>query len=252
MQVEAIGRGEAVGFIQTWHYSKVMPAQTKLLLGARRGGRLFAVSTWGWGVRPLHTIRKLFPSLKSADYWELGKLCCADPEPRNTESQFLSACREYIRMQFPQIRLLFTWADGMLGKPGYVYQASGFLYGGFIWTDCYFTADGEKVHPRFYQTKFGEGKSDGLKYGRRPSPERCNEIGLKQYFGKQFRYVYFLCGHRERKRLLRESTVKWSTDFPKHADLEWKIRAGQGSRESCEAPSFTGSVRFRSPAPLFD
>lgn len=252
MHIEPIGYQTALGLVAQWHYSKVMPAQTRLCLGGFRERHLIATSTWGWGVRPLHTIRRLFPSLTSKDYWELGKLCVVDTEPRNTESHFLSGCISYIRHNHPQLKLLFTWADGILGKPGYVYQAAGWLYGGYIWTDAYFTQDGEKVHPRLYQTKFGEGKSDGLKYGKRPTIARCTDLGLTQYFGKQFRYIRFLCSHKERKRLLRESTVSWEQPHPKHKDLEWKRRAGQGSRVSCEAPSFTGAVRFRSPAPLFD
>ena len=33
------------------------------------------------------------------------------------------------------LKYLFTWADGLVGKAGYVYQAFNFLYGGYIWTD---------------------------------------------------------------------------------------------------------------------
>jgi len=44
--------------------------------------------------------------------------------------------------------MLYTLADGIVGRIGYVYQASNFLYGGFFWTDVYMGADGEKIHPR--------------------------------------------------------------------------------------------------------
>ncbi len=252
LSVRPVSVAAAQEIVHRWHYCKYLSSQTRLALGLFCGNEAVGVITWGWGVRPLHTIKKLFPSLSSADYWECGRLCVSDAMPRNTESRFLSLAVAHVKTNHPKIRLLFTWADGLLGKPGYVYQAAGWLYGGFIWTDSYFTAEGEKVHPRQYQTKFGEGRNEGLKYGRRPPPQRCVELGLTQYFGKQFRYVKFLCGHAERKRLLGESTVTWSQKYPKHADLEWKQWAGKGSRVSCERPMFTGSVRFRSPAPLFE
>ena len=35
------------------------------------------------------------------------------------------------------IKVLFTWADGMLGKCGYVYQASNFMYVGKSESDIY-------------------------------------------------------------------------------------------------------------------
>ena len=33
-----------------------------------------------------------------------------------------------------------------VGKPGFVYQAANFLYGGFIWTQIYINNKGEKIH----------------------------------------------------------------------------------------------------------
>ena len=253
MEVRLVGYETAKAFIARWHYAIVMPAQTLFQLGGFIGERLVAVSTWGYGVRPLHTISKLFPGLKTSDYLELGRLCVADDQPKNTESRFISLCVRHIsKMPGRKWKLLFTWADGILGKPGYVYQASNWLYGGYIWTDAYISQCGEKIHARGYQNKTREGVREGLKYGKRPTLAVCREHGWTQYFGKQFRYVKFICSNAERKKLLKMSTVEWSTNYPKHVDLEWKIRAGQGSRVSCGPPRFTGAVRFRSPAPLFD
>jgi hypothetical protein len=147
--VKEITKEESVSLIQKFHYSKVLPRLNKAFLGGfDENDELVATITLGWGVRPVHTIKKLFPSLDSKDYYEIGKMCLDDRMPRNSESQFLSLCMRYIKQNMPQIKLIFTWADGMLGKAGYVYQASNFLYGGFIWTDTYFTSSGEKVHPR--------------------------------------------------------------------------------------------------------
>jgi len=122
-----------LGIINKFHYSKIMPKLTKLCLGAfihEDTVKLIGVTTWGYGVRPLHTIKKLFPSLKVKDYFELGKFCVDDKYGRNTESQILSKIIKWFKENRKDIKLLFTWADGMLGKPGYVYQASNFLYGG--------------------------------------------------------------------------------------------------------------------------
>lgn len=191
-----------------YHYSKILPKLNKVFLG---DDELGAALSLGWGVRPLHTIRRLFPSLTSKDYFEIGKMCAREDSPHGTESKFLSRVVAWTRRNRPEIKLIFTWADGMLGKPGYVYQSANFLYGGFIWTDTYFTADGEKVHPR----------ATGI-IGGRPSADKRNILGWSHFRGKQFRYVYFLCSHSERKRLLRESPFSWGKDYPKHSDLAWK------------------------------
>jgi len=120
----------------------------------------------------------------------------------------------------PERKYLFTWADGIVGKPGYVYQAANFLYGGHIWSDVYVTKDGEKIHPRTIQGKLSN--SEGLKYGSRPNFEQRIEMGLSRVYGKQFRYIYPL--NKKARKYLKESTVEWGIkNYPKDADLQWKI-----------------------------
>jgi hypothetical protein len=206
-------------------------------LGFRDTQGLAGVAIWGWGVRPRHTIQRLFPSLNTADYWELCRLCCRDDLPRNTESQLLAGCVEWFRKKQPQKVLLYTWADGIRGKPGYVYQGSNWWYGGFINTEIYLTEQNEPVHPRLMITRFGSRSKD-----------IWTGMGLKRIRGKQFRYCTFLCGHRQRKQLLRESSVCWTKCYPKHSDLVWQIDAGEGSRETRNPPRIERSGQFRQSA----
>jgi hypothetical protein len=227
-------------FIARHHYAVISPPITKLSLGLFRGHKLVGVALWGYGTRPRHTIQKMFPSLGVRDYLELNRLCVLDSEPRNTESRFLAMMATYIRQGFPGIKLMFSWADGLRGKPGYVYQASNWLYGGSIWSQFYITEEGEVVHPRFLITRYGT---------RRSAVTRA--LGLRKVQGYQFRYCRFLCSHGERKRLLRKSPMSWDGRYPKRKDLKWVIEAEEGSRESRELPKLQGPVRFRSSAPLF-
>lgn len=231
-QVRPITIREMREMVMREHYSKTMPRLTKLCLGGFTGGELVAAMSLGWGVRPLHTIRKLFPTLTAEDYWENGRMALLDAMPRNSESQFISLACKFIKREFPRIKLLFSWSDGMLGKPGYVYQASGFMYGGYSWTDCYFTDKGEKVHPRQTNRIGGRTAAQGM--------------GWRHYRGKQFRYVRFLCGANERKRLIKASTEEWSWHGPKHADLAWMVKDG-GRWVQCGIPEFvSGEAGFSS------
>lgn len=219
--IKVISKDEAFRLIWKFHYNNTLPRLIKHCLGGFVNGELVAVMTLGWGVRPLHTIRKLFPSLTAQDYYENGRMCLDDKMPRNSESQFISECVKFIKQHYPNIKVLFSWSDGMLGKPGYVYQASGFLYGGYIWTDSYFSKKGERIHPR--QTN---------RIGGRPTWGQMNKLDWLHFRGKQFKYCRFICSHKERKQLLRESTVKWTMDFPKEKDLAWKVRTLNGWEES--------------------
>jgi hypothetical protein len=222
-----------------WHYSKIFPPHCLVTLGYRDEEGLAGVALWGWGVRPRHTIQKLFPSLGTGDYYDLNRLSLRDDCIKNSESWFLSQCADWMKKNHAERKVLISWADGIRGKPGYIYQAAGWLYGGFITTEIYLTEQGEPVHPRLLITRYGSR-----------SKAVTQKLGLKKVWGRQFMYVKFICGHAERKKLLRESPKKWTQDYPKHADLVWKIQAGEVSRETRDAPSIQSAGQFRNPAPI--
>ena len=220
MNIKEISEIEALELIFDNHYSKIMPRLSKHFIGGYLDDKLVAVMTLGWGVQPLNTIKKLFPSLISKDYYEIGKMCLLEELPRNSESIFISKVFKFVKDNYKQIKLIYTWADGILGKPGYVYQASNFLYGGYITTDLYISKEGEKVHPRTAQGIMNE--KDGFDVGRRPDRTFLIKNEWSHYRGKQFRYVYFMCKKKEKKKLLKESSVDWNQPFPKDKDLFWK------------------------------
>jgi len=222
--------------IQEYHYSKVLPRITKECIGGYIGDKIVGVATLGYGVRPLHTIRKAFPTLGVKDYYELGKLCLSDDCPRNTESFFISRMIRKLKERHPELKLLYSWADGIIGKPGYVYQASNFYYGGFIWTEMYLDENGTRVHPRTLQ-----GMSTGEKVGKFKSRayDVTTGMGMTKYFGLQFRYVFPLCDKREWRRIMATSPFTWTQfDYPKDADCKWKVQISKGKREDCELPPF--------------
>ena len=209
----------AAEFVAERHYSAVMPRLTKHYLGCFKKDELVGVITFGWGTRPKHTIQKLFPDLDTKDYLEIGKMCMDDKMPRNSETQLLSKAISWLKKN-TDIKYLYTWADGIVGKPGYVYQAANFLYGGFSITDTYVTETGEKVHPRTIQSQLPN--EEGLKYGHRPNPKQLKELKLKRVKGKQFRYIYPMTP-KDRKKL-KQSTVTWGLKHPKDTDLIWWIK----------------------------
>jgi hypothetical protein len=233
--VEVISRDIAVAFIEAHHYSRVMPRITKHILGGIKGGQLVAVATLGFGTRPVHTIKKIFPSLGSADYLELGKLCLLDEMPRNSESYFIAKVLGWVRKNVPTCRVFYSWADALLNKPGFIYQASNFFFGGHIKTEMYVDAQGNKFHARSVQGHPDLPQSTG-KFKTR-SFEAVSKIGLTKYYGYQFRYCYPLCGNKEWKRLLAESTVTWTRgNYPKSADCRWWKQTRKGHTEECPFP----------------
>ena len=150
-RVEQITIEQAKDIVRKYHYSKVFPRINKYAIGGYLNNELVAVMLLGFGTRPMHTIQKIFPTLDTSLYLELGKLCVSDECPRNTESYFISKCIQLIKREMPHLKVLFSWADGIVGKVGYVYQGSNFAYGGSIVTEMYLDPNGNRVHPRSMQ-----------------------------------------------------------------------------------------------------
>ena len=228
-------------FVATYHYAHDWGAIGKIYLGLFEHEKLVGVGIWGYGTRPLHTIRKCFPSLGVTDYLELNRLCLLDEMPRNSETQFLAMQTAFIKSRLPTIKVLFSWADGLRGKPGYIYQAASWLYGGFITSEFYISGKGDVVHPRLLITR------DGTR-----TRAHTEGLGLTKLWGYQFRYCKFLCSKGAAKKLLKESQFTWNQKYPKAADCKCFRQAGEGSRENCELPKLNGSGQFRHPAPLFE
>jgi hypothetical protein len=254
VQVVEISKNKAINFITEYHYSKVLPRLNKTFIGGYHDGRLVAVMTLGWGTRPLHTIKKIFSTLTTKDYFELGKLCVSDDMPRNTESFFISKCIKFIQKKYPEKKILFSWADGIIGKPGYVYQASNFFFffGGYIKTEMYIDSSGNRVHPRSFQGFSPGAKQPGAKYRSR-SYETTTKYGYIKYFGYQFRYVYPLCDKKEWQQLLTTSPCTWQRgNYPKDKDCRWWKQTDKGKREECDMPAFEGTRYKKSTKDIVD
>ena len=164
MYIKEIDKYFAIKFVQTYHYSQIMPRLTKYWLGLFNGDVLCGVVTLGWGTQPLQTIKKLFPGQDfiTSDYLEIGKMCFL-PQFNNSNfgSMALSLLVKWCKKN-TNIRFLYTLADGIMGKCGYVYQASNFRYIGSFKTSVYMdTKTGEKYTQevqKHYAPKMRNGK----------------------------------------------------------------------------------------------
>lgn len=221
--IKEISKEEALEMIRKYHYSNTLPKLNKYFLGFYLKGELVGVVTLGWGTRPRHTIQKIFPSLDTKDYLEIGRMCMTDEMPRNSESQMLSQLVKWIRKNIPELKVLFTWADGMLGKVGYVYQASNFIYAGYAAGEMYMM-NGVKIHVRQMKSfLLPKGQKD-TRITVRPTLEQMKRYHILHFKGKQYRYLFFLCRRSERKKLVKECIIDLGLPRPKDSDLSWKIR----------------------------
>jgi len=239
-QIKEVSRSYATDFIQSLHYSKIMPKLTKHFLGCYLENELVGVLTLGWGTQPKATIAKLFDGLDTKNYYEIGKMCMKEEMPKNSESQMISAVVKWMKVNTPERQFLYTWADGIMGKPGYVYQAANFLYGGFIWTQIYISDKGEKIHPRSARKLCEENVQFKLerepdffvgKKGERIywlTQDFLDYKNILKVHGKQFRYILPL--NKKARKLLKKSNVEWNLNYPKGNDLVWNKSTKDGKK----------------------
>ena len=121
------------------------------------------------------------------------------------------------------MKVLFTWADGMVGKVGYVYQASNFVYAGYSGGEMYMK-DGVKIHVRQMKSiLLPEGTKDS-RITVRPTLEQMRKHNIQHFKGKQYRYLLFLCDRKQQKKLRGECLISLSDPRPKDDDLSWTIK----------------------------
>lgn len=235
--IRELDAGTALDMVRKYHYSDTVPGCTEIFTGFYLDGRLVGMITLGWGTDPRGIIHALWDELDTKDYWEIGRMCMTEDMPRNSESQMISALCKWIKVNFPQKKVLFTWADGMLGKVGYVYQACSFYYAGYSDTDIYLR-NGIKYHHkgmnRFFKREEGDTRRC-LTF----TYEEFTSLGFEHYKGKQLKYLHFLCGKTEKKHLMKTCKYRLTQDYPKEDFLKWKKQTGQGKWQECGKPPYT-------------
>jgi len=241
-----IPRSQAVDFIQRFHYSPVMPRITKHYLGFYFDGEMKAILTLGWGTQPRQTINKMFEGLTTKHYYEIGKMCIDDAMPKNTGSQILSSTISWMKKNTDKL-FLYTLADGIMGKCGYVYQATNFHFGEGYNTHTYLMGNGERLHIRSAnqlliqnQALDNEDKpfGEGIKKRIRLSTEFMKDNNIRIIDGMMFRYIYPL--NKEAKKLMKNgSTLNWNKDYPKYRDLVWMDTTDKKNKTKIDQPSFS-------------
>ena len=244
MQIKEIPKTTAIEFVQTYHYSKILPRLTKHYLGFFQDDRLVGVVTLGWGTQPLQTIKKILYNhdVVSADYFEIGKMCFL---PEMNESNFGSSAMKVLIQWMKEntnVRFVYTLADGIMGKCGYVYQASNFTYLGSFKTDVYMDrVTGEKMHPRSIKDLHEE---NGRMLGRKKvfwlTPEFCEIKGIDRIRGLMFRYIFPL--DKRSRKMLYSYTEYRGVKYPKDDDLRFERRVGKGEYKEIEQPKFNMNV----------
>lgn len=150
---------------------------------------------------------------------ELKRMWVEDGHGFNIESLSISKSFDWLRENHPEVRVLVSYSDPSVGHRGTIYQSTNWwyqkLYETEDKTDFYVTFK----HPS--RTKPGEwnhSRTLGHIYGRRSLDILKRKIGRTFWIRPnihKYRYLYFLGGKSERKRLMEFLSHPITRDYPK-------------------------------------
>jgi hypothetical protein len=207
------------------HYSHKFPANPWYCFGVYRKGHLIGGLVYGEPVKAgLH--ESISPLLNHGDLMELLRLWIEDgPNLFNIESWAIGQTRKLLKGNrdhvgvAPQVKILVSYSDPYEDHLGTIYQSSGWYYQN-TWkakASKSFSVSFNKspredhndwVHSRTLSRRFGTSNPKRL-------AKMCGHPIMVKPDSHKHRYLYFLCGSTETKRLRKSLYVPAAKDFPK-------------------------------------
>ncbi len=242
--IRDVYKNRAISFIHQYHYSKILPRITKRYVGFYKSNKLIGVITLGWGTQPLQTITHVFYNhdFTTSDYLEIGKMCFhPDYNNSNYGSKMMAILIKWLKVN-SNISFLYTLADGIQGKCGYVYQASNFQYIGKFKTSVYMDRKtSEKIHPRSAkQLLIENAKFEGVAKVHWLTHRFCEHKNLSKINGLMFRYMYPL--NKKSRKVLKSYKEYSGLINPKDKNLKFWERIGDGEFKDIPMPNFNMGV----------
>lgn len=149
---------EANDIVKAYHYSGKVVKNSTLHLGIfNKQNELVGCLQFGTSMNQ-QTPNRI---VESGDcMFELNRMVMADSEPRNSESQAISLCIKWLRKFRPDIKWLLSFSDGKESNVGYIYQATNWIYIGYIISDSFYDLDGDILHSVSVWHKYKEKHRD--------------------------------------------------------------------------------------------
>lgn len=130
---------------ENWHYAGTLPPSKVACLGAWEGGRFVGVAVFGCGVSAWLVTKY---GLRRHEGVELVRVAMREHETPVT--RFLSIAMRMLKVQFPALRVVVSYADPNERHDGKIYQAGNWVYEGTgsKGKPLYKAPDGKIVHNR--------------------------------------------------------------------------------------------------------
>lgn len=131
--------------VMRWHYSRRMPRNKLVKVGAWEDGEFIGVVIFGMGAGN-STRGERYGLASSGQVAELVRVALR--EHRTPVSRIVAIALRFLHRHCPGIRLVISFADTKQGHHGGIYQAGNWIYTGLTASDREFHVNGEVLHPK--------------------------------------------------------------------------------------------------------
>ena len=191
--VRPIIKSAARDFIIKWHYSGIYQPVKQIDLGAFYGAKLIGVATFGWGIKNKQQA-KMVEGSEKRNFLELIRFAMVDEAPKNSESRVLSICFRLLKKRLPDLKWIFTYADGTRGHTGTIYRALGFLYLGKVKSAPFYVLSDGRIKNHIALIAGGGGASITADLRKLKPDEIAKRLNAKILNGFQYKYIKFIDG----------------------------------------------------------
>ena len=110
---------------ENWHYSKCIPKSKLAKIGVWEDGKFIGVVIFGVGATS-DLVKKY--GLQMQQGCELVRVALT--KHKTQVSRIVSIALKFVKVQFPNLRLVVSFADPLHGHHGGIYQAGGWIFNG--------------------------------------------------------------------------------------------------------------------------
>lgn len=201
---------EANDVVIKFHYSgKVVPNSSLHLGILDQDKNLCGCLSFGPSMNQKSTPQKF---TDAEGMFELNRMVMDDNQPRNSESQAIGLCVRWLKKYRKDIKWLLSFSDGKEGNVGYIYQATNWVYLGYLLSDSFYDLDGAIMHNVSVWHKYKEKHPD--RDVKTTDEILCdNFTNISKLLSKQHVYVFPL-HHRVAFKQERKPYPKLETEVP--------------------------------------
>lgn len=203
LYVKEINRDIANDIIIKNHYSGKIYNATYIHLGVFINNKLHGVLQYGYAMNP-NSMSSVVANTKKNEYLELNRMWIEDDVGDYVESKSIAYSIKFIKMAFPKVKWIQSFADERCGGYGVVYQACSFDYFGEHTSD-FWELDGVVYHNIQMTVSEDSHRYKGEARYLQQNKDRATKMQLRQ-----FRYIKFLKQNSKKYCLLKQQ------EYPKH------------------------------------